>query len=322
MPTQRNLELEGVMPANILPFSEDYKIDEVNLRRFIGYLLSVRGVSGIVCNGHAGEVVALSSQERRQVAQIVADEVADRVPVVAGIHAEFTEEALRLIEDVQEYVQAVLIFPPNSWLMGKAEQAPYIFFETITRKSNLPIVLFQYPRLTNASYSTKVLSELAMMENVVAVKCWSRDIKQYQTDFGVLKSLPRRIFALSACNERLFASFCIGADGAIIGSGSLYPKAAVQLFEAVKQGDLEKARQVNNSIISLTEFFYREPLCNVYTRIKAAHMLLGHLDNPLPRPPLPPLRKEEIEQIHTLLKKSQYFVHELGKKGSTHAPTI
>ena len=79
----RDLVLQGIMPANVLPFTENYDIDEVNLRRFVSYLLGVEGVRGIVCNGHAGELVSLSRAERKEVVRIVVDEVKARVPVIA-----------------------------------------------------------------------------------------------------------------------------------------------------------------------------------------------------------------------------------------------
>src|SRR5581483_8260070 len=90
------LRFEGVMPANLLPFTAELEIDEPAYRRHLRWLADTRGVTGLVVNGHAAEVSSLDRDERRRALGIALDEVAGRCPVVAGVYADGTREAVRL----------------------------------------------------------------------------------------------------------------------------------------------------------------------------------------------------------------------------------
>ncbi|MBI4254049.1 MAG: dihydrodipicolinate synthase family protein, partial [Candidatus Rokubacteria bacterium] len=114
----------GVMPANILPFKADLSIDEPAYRGHLRWLADQRGVTGIVANGHAAEVSSLSREERRRALAIALDEVAGACPVVAGVYADGTAEAVELARDAKAAGAAgVLVFPPTLFMWG-AQQKP------------------------------------------------------------------------------------------------------------------------------------------------------------------------------------------------------
>ena len=70
----------GLFPATVLPFDEDYRIDQPELRALIRFLLDVRGVAGLACNGHAGDCWALTREERRQVIEVHVEEAEALLP--------------------------------------------------------------------------------------------------------------------------------------------------------------------------------------------------------------------------------------------------
>src|SRR5487761_942380 len=82
------LKLQGAIPASIMPFDADGRVDERQYREHIAWLASVPGLGGIICNGHAAEVAALDREERRRAVALTCETVAGRVPVIAGIYAE------------------------------------------------------------------------------------------------------------------------------------------------------------------------------------------------------------------------------------------
>ncbi|HXI21244.1 MAG TPA: dihydrodipicolinate synthase family protein, partial [Gemmatimonadales bacterium] len=93
------LRFHGCMPANLLPFTADLAIDEAAYRRHLRWLADAPGVTGIVANGHAAEVASLDREERKRTLAIALDEVAGKVPVVAGIYCDGTLEAVALARD-------------------------------------------------------------------------------------------------------------------------------------------------------------------------------------------------------------------------------
>lgn len=293
---------KGIFPATVLPFKENYEIDEANLRRFVRYLADIDGVDGILCNGHAGEIVSLSRAERKKVIETVADEVGGRVAVVSGIHHEHTPDAVKHSQDALDAgADAVLVLPPGSWLRGKNEDVPYRYFNAIAESVDIPLWIFQYATMSKANYPTGKLLELAGIEKVAAVKLSVNDWIRYDHEYRALKALKKDIQVLTSNNMALLASIALGADGVVIGSGSLYSELVVQLYAAIRNNDLDAARKIHHRMMPLTEVVYSQPQSDVYTRIKAAQVMMGRLENDVVRPPLLPLAEEEKKKIEKAL---------------------
>jgi len=298
-------ELKGFMPANVLPFTENFDIDEKALQNFIRYLLGVKNVNGIICNGHAGEVATLTLEERIKVIELIVKEVKGNIPLIAGIYSESTREAILSAKQAEKAgSDGILVLPPLAWYRGKAKDAPYHFFKAIADAISIPILIFQYPANCSASYSLDVLSQLVGIDKVIGIKDASRDWVAYDADYRFIKSFKKEISFFSANNSTLFPSFTIGADGAIVGSGSLVPDLIGEMFTEVKSGNLSKARQIHERITPIMEVFYQNPSCNVYTRIKEAQVLMGRLKNSVVRPPLLPISESEYKQIKEVLHKA------------------
>ena len=107
------------MPANLLPFTADLAIDEPAYRKHLRWLVDTPGGHGIVANGHASEVSSLTREERKRALAIALDEVAGKVPVIAGIYSDGTLEAVELARDARAAGAAgLLVFPPTLFMWG------------------------------------------------------------------------------------------------------------------------------------------------------------------------------------------------------------
>ncbi|MBI2494436.1 MAG: dihydrodipicolinate synthase family protein, partial [Candidatus Rokubacteria bacterium] len=186
----------GVMPANILPFKADLSIDEPAYRRHLRWLADQRGVTGIVANGHAAEVSSLSREERRRALAIALDEVAGACPVVAGVYADGTAEAVELARDAKAAGAAgVLVFPPTLFMWG-AQQKPDMALRHVSEiaaKADLPIIVFEYPPASGIGYSAETLAELAEIPQVAAVKDWSNEIVAFEQNLRALRATGRPV---------------------------------------------------------------------------------------------------------------------------------
>src|SRR3712207_7967430 len=113
------LVLSGVIPANLLPFDADLRIDEGNYRRHIRYLVDTEAVSGITTNAHASEVATLTLEEQQRSLDITLDEVAGKVPVICGVYEDGTHKSAQIAKMAERQgADCLLVFPSTVFDFG------------------------------------------------------------------------------------------------------------------------------------------------------------------------------------------------------------
>jgi 4-hydroxy-tetrahydrodipicolinate synthase len=298
------LQFSGVMPANLLPFTDDLAIDERAYRAHLRWLADVPGVTGIVVNGHAAEVASLSRDERRRALAIAVDEVGGAGRVVSGVYADGTQEAVALARDARAAgADGILVFPPTLFMWGaqlKPDMA-ILHCSEIASAVDLPIIVFQYPPASGIGYAPETLIRLAEIPSVAGVKEWSNDIVAFERNLRAIRGTGRPIAVLSSFTMSLMASFLLGADGAISGMGSVVADLQVDLFAACQKGDLEGARAIDDRLAPLVQVFYAPPFVDMHNRMKEALALLGRIPGARVRPPLTPVSREERHAIRRAL---------------------
>ncbi len=301
-------DYHGIMPALAVPFKDDNTLDEDGLRLLVRWLASVPGITGIVTNGHTGEVGSLLSHERARVTAIVANAVRGKVKVVSGVCAEGTFEAVEQAKAAAHAgADGILLMPCHMWLrFGVTERAVFEYFKTVGSESGLDIVVHLYPANTRASYSTRLLTELAKIPQVKAVKMGQRDLGKYERDIRTLRADAPHLGLLSCMDEYLFPTFLYDVDGALVGFASLVPELITELFRFVRQGDLERAREINDRIWPLKEAVYgtEEPSGDAHARLKVAMAARGLIRDPRVRPPVLPPSPDQVARIHAALGQS------------------
>lgn len=294
--------LQGAVPANILPFDADAKIDEPAYRRHLEWLISTPGVGGLTCNGHAAEISSLDRSERRRAAAIAVETVAGRLPVVCGIYSEDAEDAVAKARDAEaDGVDALLIMPPNSLTCEDSLNAVVDDFRRIASATGLPLVAFEYPEFTGLHYSPQVLARLLEIDSVVAVKEWSLDIRSYELNLEVVRSANHPVAMLTSFSTHLLPTLAVGADGILSGHGSVVVGLQAELLGAVSRGDLRAARDLYARLQKLTAVVYRDPMPNMYARMKEQLVMLGHELTPVVRPPLRPVDEDERQVLRQAL---------------------
>jgi 4-hydroxy-tetrahydrodipicolinate synthase len=299
------LRFSGAIPANLLPFHEDYSIDERNYRRHLSWLADVPGVTAIVANGHAAEVSSLNRAERRRALEIALDEVGDRVALISGVYTDNTLEAVEMAREAKALGAAgVLVFPPTLFMWGAQlrPEMPLTHFSTIAEAVDIPLVVFEYPPAAGIGYSPETLARLAEIETVVAVKDWSNDMVALERNLRALRGTGRPVALLSSYTMSLLGSYLLGADGSISGMGSVAADLQAELFAAVQDGDLERARALNDRLEPLVRVFYAPPFVDMHNRMKEALVLLGRIERAVVRPPLVRISDAERKAIRGALQ--------------------
>jgi 4-hydroxy-tetrahydrodipicolinate synthase len=293
------------MPANLLPFTADLAVDEPAYRAHLRWLADAPGVTGIVANGHAAEVASLTRDERKRTLAIALDEVAGKVPVVAGVYCDGTLEAVDLARDARAAgASGLLVFPPTLFMWGAQQKPDMVLrhFQTLADAVDLPLIVFEYPPASGIGYSPETLAELCKIPTVAGVKDWSNDIVSYERNLRALRATGRRVAMLSSFTMSLMATFLLGADGCISGMGSVTADLQAALFAAVQAGRLDEARAINERLTPLVNVFYAPPFVDMHNRMKEALVILGRIPAAHVRPPLTPVSDDERHRIRLALR--------------------
>lgn len=302
------LNLRGVIPAHLSPFREDYTLDEEQLRQHIRSLAGIQGVNGIISNGHAGEVTALSEAEYVRVVEVAKEEAGRDFPIISGIVCDTARGAVQRGKLAKAAgAEALLIFPPNLFGSGGTLTAdmPYRFFSDIAEGLDLPLIIFQFSVESHMAYTTQTLVKLVEeIPSVIAIKEGSNNLQRYEENLRALRACQRPVSILCTNNTKLLPSLAVGGDGIISGSGSVISQLLVQLWTAVEDNDLFRARQVYARMFPLMQVFYAPPLLDMHSRMKVALQLLGQQKYAVPRPPLLPIAPQERESIRRALAEA------------------
>ncbi len=304
----------GVLPATLCPFNEDDSIDEPGLRAYVQYLASVDGITGLVCNGHTGEVMSLRNHERARVTEIIADEVGHKVKVVSGVCAEGSDEAIaqaRAAKDVG--ADAILLMPPHHWLrFGRTSETAVGFFKDVAQDAGIDIIVHQYPAWTKAGYSLAEMQAMAQLDRVISIKMGTRDMSRWAYDYRNLKISAPDVSIISCQDEYLLVTLLDGADGALVGFAGFVPELITALVKAALSGDLEQANMLQDKVRPLSQIVYRfgEPSSDAHQRMKCAMTLLGKFPSMRMRRPIRPLPQREIDRIAAELTEAGFAVLE------------
>ena len=302
--TMSNYQPEGVIPAVLLPFFDDFSIDEASYRAHIRDVASVPGVTAITTNAHASEVATCTLDEQRRVLEITVEEMAGRTHVIQGVYAEGSFEAQRIAKMAHAGgASALLVFPSGIYTFGQRPEMAVEHFRRIAEVTDLPLIAFQYPLSGGQGYPLSTLMRIIEeVPTVRAIKDWSANPQLHERQVRVLQSLPRPVNVLTTHSAWLFTSLVLGCKGLLSGSGSVIADLQAQLFRAVQAGDLAGARRISDRIFPTAEVFYSEPWVDMHNRMKEALVMLGKLPRAVVRPPLMKLPQSELDRIRKALQ--------------------
>jgi 4-hydroxy-tetrahydrodipicolinate synthase len=307
MPSIKNYR--GIIPAISCPFTSDHRIDEPALRKLASWLATHDGVVAVMTNGHTGEVFSLTPSERAEVTRIVADELKGKMPVISSIVCEGLADAAEHARAAKAAGAVALdVMPPHHWLrFGFTPKHALEYFEAIHKAApDLDLVCHVYPAWTRASYSSQLLADLARLPYVQAFKVGQRDMNKYARDIQAIREADASKSILTCHDEYLLASMVQGVDGALVGFATFIPQLIIDLWNAVKAGNLNKAIAIQAIITPLKDAVYGggEPTGEAHARMKGGMYLAGVLEAPTVRPPTEAPNAKEMDALRAAVKQA------------------
>lgn len=265
----KNVEIKGVIVPLLTPMNADETINEKELRNQVNHQIE-SGIHALFPLGTNGEAYILSREEKEQVLKIVVDEAKGRVPVYGGTGCVSTKETIELSLKAKEIGIDVLSIITPSFAAASQDEL-YEHYREVAEAVDLPIVLYNIPARTGNALAPATVEKLSKIPNIVGVKDSSGNFDnmlQY-----IEKTRYRKDFAVLSGNDSLIL-WCLlaGGRGGIAGCANVFPSTMASIYDTFVAGDLEKAREIQDSIRSFRDCF---KFGNPNTIVKTAVSLLG-----------------------------------------------
>ena len=318
------LDLRGLSPAPVTPFTLDGAVDFAAIQRLGSWLGSIDGVKSLVVLGHAGEGTFMTQDEQARVIRAFIESTNGRIPVIAGITLEGTqvaaEEAKRA---VAAGATAGLVYPSHGWLrFGYQKGAPQDRYRAIYEESGLPLILFQYPDATKATYNLETQLEIAAQPGVFAMKNGVRNMKRWDTEIPVIRR-ERPHLQILTCHDEYLLHTMFDVDGALVGYGGIAPEPLIEMIAAGKAKDYAKARALHDRLLPVTSnVYHRGSHMEGSVALKWALVARGILDHATVRPPLLPLAEGAQGEIAAAMKSAGLGKVVVPRKGERSAVPV
>ncbi len=282
---------EGIIPALVTPFKEDFSVDYEGIAKNLDYL--EKHVDALVPVGTTGEAATLSYEEHVEVVRYVVE--TSKLPVIGGAGSNSTREALWLAKEVEKVgANAALVVTP--YYNKPNQEGLYQHYKTIAEEVSIPIIVYNVPGRTAVNTTPDLIERLAEIDNIIGIKEASGNLKQVSEI--IRRTRDKNFIVLSGDDFLTLPILCLGGKGVISVAANVAPHLMKEMYMAFKEGDLPKAVELHHKLTPLFDvlFIDTNPI-----PVKKALNLMG-LAAGKPRMPLVELSEEKTEKLKNVLK--------------------
>ena len=286
-------KFRGSTVALITPFKSDFSVDETKLRGLVDWHIE-QGTDVILACGTTGESATLSHDEHHRVIDIVIEQVADRIPVIAGAGSNSTAEAVSLTKHAsQSGADAILSVGP--YYNKPTQQGYFEHFKAVADATDTPIILYNVPGRTASNVCGDTTLKLAEISNIIGIKEASGNVSQIM---NIIRNRNSDFLVLSGDDALSLAIMALGGDGVISVVANQAPALFRDMVHSALDGNWDRARELHYKLLPLMEFNFCE---SNPTPVKTACAMMGLIDEAV-RLPLVPLSNMNKERMKLLLE--------------------
>jgi 4-hydroxy-tetrahydrodipicolinate synthase len=289
------IDFKGLIPATVLPMTPDAQIDEPALRHYMQHVAKTT-IHGVAINVDTGEAAHLSHEERVRVIEIVVDEIGGRLPVIAGLPAQYTDQAVAYGRDYRSAgASALLVFPIPAFQGEPLDEEVVVrYHATVGDKVGLPLVVFNLlPALGGVLLPAAIIERLCGLAEVVAIKDASFDARSFVEVAAAVRHLPRHVALLTGDDPFIYESFELGADGALLGFGAVPTRQLAEMVDLAVSGRLAESKVIMDRLTPLERAMFAAPVRDYRARAKEALVMQGVLPYATVREPLLPVSQDD-----------------------------
>ena len=241
--------ITGIFTPNVVPLKDDGQINEPELRRYVDWLIE-RGVHGLYPNGSTGEFTRFTSEERRRIVEIMVDQAAGRVPILAGAAEENARETIKRCEHYHQLgVRAVAIVSPFYYKLTPA--GVYAYFKEIADNSPIDVTLYNIPMFASPIDVPTVQRLAEQCPRIVGIKDSSGDLPNMMRMIAAVRPIRPDFSFLTGWDAALMPMLLVGCDGGTNATSGIVPEITRKLYDLTMAGQLDQARDLQYRLLKL-----------------------------------------------------------------------
>ncbi len=291
----------GVMTALITPF-KDGQVDEEAFRAHLERQV-IAGVEAVVPTGTTGEAATLSVAEHKRVIQIAVEQIAGRIPVIAGTGSNNTAESIELTQAAKSLgADAALLISP--YYNKPSQEGIFQHYQAVAKAVHLPQILYNVPGRTNSNLSPETVGRLSHIPNIIGLKDATADLALLTR---TLMLCDNRLDFYSGDDATVLPFMALGGVGVISVVSNIAPQTMKGLCDAMRQGDMAAAKAYHFALQDLTDAMFVEsnPI-----PVKAACAALGWTSDEL-RLPLTTMPEAQRQTLKAVMNQFQSPLEQL-----------
>jgi dihydrodipicolinate synthase/N-acetylneuraminate lyase len=241
--------IRGILTPNITPVDASGNVDEDRLRQYVDWLIQ-SGVDGLYPNGSTGEFLRFTPSERRRIVQVVMEQTAGRVPVLAGAAEANPKETIDACDAYGAMgVRAVAIVAPFYYRLSA--EAVYAYFREIADRVSVDVTLYNIPLFASPIDLATVVRLANECPRVTGIKDSSGDLPHMMRMIAAIRPARPDFTFLTGWDASLAPMLIAGADGGTNASSGVVPELTRAIFRSVRSGNHAVAMQLQSQLIPL-----------------------------------------------------------------------
>ena len=244
-------KLHGITIAMITPFKKDGNVDYEMVKKLTQALLA-KGVNCFYPCGTTGEMVHLSVEERKKIAETVVETAKGKAVVYIHCGAVTQEETIELIQHAHKIgADGVGAVTPIFLGVTAEEMEQYYLSLANSVPKDFPLYLYNIPQCAANDLTASVVENLARKaENIVGIKYSFADINR---TIDYLKVKDGMFSVLHGCDRALTAMLMLGCDGTVSGTAGVFPEPFVEVYQAFLKKDFEAAQEAQKAAVEIVD---------------------------------------------------------------------
>ena len=246
---------KGSLVALATPFDSNNRVDYASLKGLIEFHVR-EGTDGLVIAGTTGEAATMNREEHTELVAKAVELVAGRLPVIAGTGSNSTRQTINMSLSVAEAanIDAFLIVVP--YYNKPMQEGMYQHFTAIADAVPRPVLMYNVPGRTVADMQPETVARLAAHENIFGIKEATGNIDRLRQ---ILALVDDDEFMLYSGDDFTALEFlATGGHGIVTVSGNVVPAAIARLCRLVREGRIDEARALDDTLQPLNEALFVE----------------------------------------------------------------